>query len=270
MSGDDVTELLAGLAAGKADAAWRAFLAAYSGLIMHAVRRHENDEDRAAECFMHVCAALSDDRFRRLRAFRPGGPASFRTWLLAVVSNLCVDWRRREQGRARPFRSIARLPELERQIYHCIFVRGLSRAQCLETLVPRFPSLDATTVGQINSRLFALLTPQQRWQLSLRTPATALPIPGSDNADENPWPEPESPGPGPDALAAHEQERERLQRAMSLLPADQRLLLRLRYEQELTLAEIARLTGQPDPFRVNRRIEGALAMLAELMRASRE
>jgi DNA-directed RNA polymerase specialized sigma24 family protein len=74
-----------------------------------------------------------------------------------------------------------------------------------------------------------------------------------------------TPGPGPDELAAELQEQRQLQDALSKLPAEQRLLLRLRYEQNLTLTEVARLTGQPDPFRANRRIQAALDTLAGLM-----
>ena len=66
-------------------------------------------------------------------------------------------------------------------------------------------------------------------------------------------------------LAAEQQEQRQLMDAMARLPAEQRLLLRLRYEQNLTLAEVARLTRQPDPFRTNRQIQSALKALGELM-----
>jgi RNA polymerase sigma factor (sigma-70 family) len=69
----------------------------------------------------------------------------------------------------------------------------------------------------------------------------------------------------PSSAAESAQDCERLQRAIAQLPAIERLLLRLRFEQDLTLAEIARLTRQPDPFRVNRQIHAALARLQKLM-----
>jgi RNA polymerase sigma factor (sigma-70 family) len=113
--------------------------------------------------------------------------------------------------------------------------------------------------------LFASLTPQQRWQLSVRPPVLQ-PVPlGSESRDDDPVSRAATPGPGPDDLAAEEQERQRLLAALVQLPAGQRLLLRLRYEQGLTLAEVARLTGQPDPFRANRQIQAAVDALAELM-----
>ncbi len=83
MSDDTVTHLIEQLSSVRADAAWGKFLARYSPLIMHVIRRHGADEDRASECFIHVCGALSEDGFRRLRSFRTDGPARFKTWLVA-------------------------------------------------------------------------------------------------------------------------------------------------------------------------------------------
>jgi RNA polymerase sigma factor (sigma-70 family) len=269
MSDDAVKDLLERLSSGRVDAAWSEFLARYSPLIMHVIRRHRADDDVTAECFIHVCAALSDNGFHRLLSFRPDGPARFKTWLMAVVSNLCVDWRRKEQGRVRPFQSVARLPELDQQVYLCIYVRRMSRAQCVQALKPRFPGLTEATVSEINARLFATLTPHQRWLLSVRPPALK-PVPsGAGTEDDDPAWEMATPGPGPDDQAADSQERRQLEDALSKLPAEQRLLLALRYEQDLTLAEIARLTGRPDPFRVNREVQTALDALGSLMGSRR-
>jgi RNA polymerase sigma factor (sigma-70 family) len=232
---------------------------------MHVIRRHGFDDDQAAECFVQVCGALSDDGCRRLLSFRSDGPARFKTWLMAVVSNLCVDWRRKEQGRVRPLRCVAKLPELDQEVYRCIFMRGMSRAQCVEALLPQFPELAEATVSEINARLFALLTPQQRWQLSARTSALKPVVCGVVPEHDDPAWQAAAPGPGPDDLAAEMQEQGQLRDALAKLPAEQRLLLRLRYEQNLTLAEVARLTGQPDPFRANRRIQAALDALSDLM-----
>lgn len=265
MSDATVTDLLARLSSGRADAAWREFLDQYSPLIKRVIQRHHADYGQAAECFTHVCGELSDGGFRRLLAFRPDGPAQFTTWLMAVVSNLCVDWRRKMLGRVRPPPHVARLPELDQQVFRCIFVRGMSRRQCVETLLPRFPELSEYTVSAINARLFASLTPQQRWQLTVRPPVLQPVALGSESRDDNPVSRVATSEPGPDDLAAELQERQRLLAALAQLPAGQRLLLRLRFEQGLTLAEVARLTGQPDPFRVNRQVQAALDALAGLI-----
>lgn len=265
MGAESTSELLERLGSAGAGRAWKEFVHQYSPLIRRVVSRHEYDAGQAAECFDYVCGALSDDGFRRLRSFRPDGPARFETWVAAVVSNLCCDWRRRRMGRNRHPRTISRLPELDQQVYHHVFVRGLSRAECVASLAPRFPDLAEATVAEISARLFALLTPQQRWTAGARRHGGAhgpdLPLHGDG---ESGW-HPADPRPGPDEQAAEQQELHRLHEALARLPHEQRLLLRLRYEQGLTLAEVARLTRQPDPFRANRQIQAALDALARLM-----
>ncbi len=275
MSDEAVIALLERLSSGRGDAAWNEFLAGYSSVVVHVIRRCGVDGDRLDDCFLDTCEALSRDGFRRLRSFRPDGPASFRTWLMAVVANLCIDWNRRQQGRVRSFRSVLRLPEIDRQDYRCIFEQRMTRTQCLHELLPRFPGLTEGGLAEINARLFRLLTPQQRWALTVRTPTRAPLMRSVSPEDTDELRQVPQPGPGPDELAEQAQEQRVLQQALASLPAEQRLLLRLRYEQGLSLAEIARLTGQPDPFSANRRVGAALAALAHAVggpgaRASRK
>lgn len=265
MSDEAVTALLERLSSGRGDAAWNEFLAGYSPVIVRVIRRCGIANHRVDECLQHVCEALSDAGFRRLRSFRPDGPASFKTWLMAVAANLCIDWNRREQGRIRSFRSVSGLPELDRQVYRCIFEQRMTRTQCFHALLPRFPGLTQSGLAEINARLFQLLTPQQRWALTVRTPARAPVMRSVSPEDTDELRQVTQPGPGPEELAEEAQEQCALQQALASLPAGQRLLLRLRYEQGLSLAEIARLTGQPDPFCANRRVRAALAALADAM-----
>lgn len=265
MDDEAISELLQQLSSGRVDGAWNEFCERHSPMFRRVIRLHGVGHHHAEECLDYVCGALSDDGFRRLHRFRPDGPARFRTWLAAVVANLCMDWRRKESGRARAPRCVTRLPELDQQVYRCIYLQGMSRAQCVATLAPQFPELTDAVASEINARLFALLTPQQRWQLSARPHARNPAVGGDTPVDDDPAGQVAAPGPGPDDLAADAQQRRRLQEALAKLPSRQRLLLRLRYEQDLTLNEVARLTGQPDPFRANRQIQAALEALASLM-----
>jgi RNA polymerase sigma factor (sigma-70 family) len=266
MGDDTVTVLIERLSTAAGGSAWSEFLDRYSSLIRHVVQRHEDNYQQATECFDYVCGALSDNRFHRLRSFRPDGPARFSTWLTAVVSNLCHDWRRTQRGRDRPFRAVSRLPSLDQAVYHHVYVRGMSRAETLESLAPQFPGLTPETIARISARLFTLLTPQQRWQLGNRTHSGNRSAVGLASMDDDQA----SSEPGPDDLVGELQERQQVQDALRMLPPEQRLLLRLRYEQGLTLAEVARLTNQPDPFRANRRIQVALDALAALMGTPRQ
>jgi RNA polymerase sigma factor (sigma-70 family) len=262
MTGGEITDLIARLGSPGPGPAWREFLNQFSPIVNCIVRRYESDDRRVADCYLYVCEALSDDGFRRLRRFRSEGSARFPTWLAAVVANLCVDWRRKQLGRFRPLKAIAALSELEQLVYRYLFVRGMPRAECLHVLGGRFPDLTEQQIAEINARLFSLLTPPQRWQLSLRT---ASPIGDSSVDLDDAW-QLEEPGPGPDENAALAQEREQLEAAMDRLPARQQLLLKLRFEQDLTLAEVARLAGLSDPFQAKRQIQAALDALTRLLK----
>ncbi len=68
-----------------------------------------------------------------------------------------------------------------------------------------------------------------------------------------------------DAIVEAEQNREKLEKAMSQLSSDERLLLRLRYLQGLTLQEVARLMQLNDLHQVRRRLERAVAKLSDFM-----
>src|SRR5258706_12794353 len=100
---EDPGRILRGLTSDEAQSAWSEFLQSYAALIYQVVGFFERDTDHAADCFLFVCEHLSNNRYRRLRAFRVDGPAKFTTWLRAVVRNLCLDWHRKEFGRQRIF-----------------------------------------------------------------------------------------------------------------------------------------------------------------------
>lgn len=268
MIDESIKDLLAGLTSPDPSAAWSEFLRRYAATILKIVRRYESDPQRANECFDDVCRALNDDRFRRVLKFRANGPASFRTWLMAVTANLCVDWRRKTRGRFRPIRAVAHLPELDQVVYRHIFVRGMTRSECLRQLSPTFPELTEQQLSDINARLFTLLTSQQRWYLGSRL-ATAGPSFDCVTGEfaEEAFQSVDSDA-GPADVAESDQERNRLAAALAQLPVQQRLLVRLRYEQNLTLAEVARLTGLQDPFRAKRQIQAALEGLAAIMKGT--
>lgn len=258
-----IDRILEGLSeAVRTDSFWSEFLERYSPAILRVVRQYESDDGRAMDCFLFVCDKISDDGFRRLLSYQPDARARFRTWLNAVVANLCIDWRRKEYGRLRPLKAIAELPELDRSVFRSLYELGMTRRECLHTLHARFPGVTEQQIAAINARLFSLLTSRQRWRLGskIRNPVSLDDASSTDR--ETGTPSPVVSDSGPESAAQTHQDHVRLEAAMSRLPSRQRLLLHLRYEQDLTLKEVARLTQIPDTSRAHREIRAALAALA--------
>lgn len=254
--------LLQRLATPAAGEAWKLFLRRYTPLIVSVTRQYHHDEQRLRDCYLFVCERLCDDGFRRLRAYRPAEGAQFATWLRAVVGRLCVDWLRREFGRQRRFRVIAGLTELEQQVYALRFEQGLSIPACYQALSARFPEVTEGQLAAVVRRISDTLTSRQRWllatrskpMLSLEEPEVhreaALAVDGDD----------------PERRACDEEQHARLEGALQQLEPQQRLLLKLRYQQGRTLQEVARLAGLQDPFRARYLVQKALQRLQSLLR----
>ena len=69
------------------------------------------------------------------------------------------------------------------------------------------------------------------------------------------------PGPNPERAAAARERSSAVRRALERLPASAQVLLRLRFEQALTLEQVARLTGLRDAQTADRRLRQVLETL---------
>ena len=265
MEGCPDRQILNRLASGDREQAWSEFLELYSPLILQVVHHFETEEDRAGECFLFVCDQLSTNECRRLRRFEPAGPAKFSTWLRVVARNLCLDWRRKEIGRPRVFRSVARLGVLDQQVFDCIFQCGMSLRETLLSLQGSYPKLTEEQVSDSVQRVRESLTSHQLWLLCTRRPkvqslerdvATEDGVVATQIADPNP---------NPETLAEIGERRSALTCALSRLEKGERLLLGLRYEQGLTLEQVARLAGLGNAQRADRRIKEILTRLRDEM-----
>jgi RNA polymerase sigma factor (sigma-70 family) len=248
-----IENILLCLASGQVETGWTTFLDAYSSLINKIVGRYAAEASAVDDCFEYVCAKFSDDDFRRLRQFDPAGPARFRTWLTVATANLCRDWRRSQFGRQRQPSFVQKLPELEQQVFQLLFRKGMTHHECLHVIKNRYPKVKAVDIERISGELYRALSANQHWQLSLRRhdPISADEIELFDD----------TPATHPDIQLQHDQDLQRLALALARLEPEQRLLLQLRYQQDLTLNEVADLVGIDDPFKARRAIDKALAAL---------
>ena len=247
-------------------AAWETFLGIYSPVLYQTAVAYSDDEDEAADCYLYICEQLSRNGFRRLLKFKPEGSASFTTWLRVVGRNLCYDWHRSHSGRRRPFKLLQVLSELERGVYDCRFERGLSEDETLNQLRPAFPGLGAPQLHEVERRVEDSLGSRQRWILSTRQILffnlnAALATDSSQDgaaqiADLRS---------NQEALFAAREQRAQLKKSVASLSEEERLMLQLRFEEDLSLETIAGLTGLGDAQRVHRRIRVVLEKLRTKM-----
>jgi len=258
-----IANLLRRLSSADAGAAWVEFLELHAPLIISTASQFEYEQDRVHECFLYVCEQLNDAGFRRLLKFDTTGTATFRTWLGSVVFNLCVDWHRREYGRATLLPAISALPAFDQSVYRMVIEQGMDKETCFQALRADFPDLTRELIARAVARVWSLLTPRQRWQIGVRNRGRRQ-VYGSARQESLEWlPDP---APGPDLEAEKRQQLESLQEAMSGLPARQRLLLRLRFQEGLTLKKIAQLKFHGDVNVTWRHIQAATEALFQHFR----
>jgi RNA polymerase sigma factor (sigma-70 family) len=258
-----IAEILRRLDSDASPQAWAEFLEVYSALLFQVVRMFEADPDDVSGCFVFVCEQLSRDRFHRLRKFRPGGPASFPTWIRAVTRRLCVDWYRSQSGRVQVFDSIAGLSALDQEVFRRVHQDGASLDEALLELGARFNALTGEQVSQSVERIQRALTSRQRWLLSTRKrqfePLEAALLDDTHASLDRL----QDPAPGPEDIAVERQRRAGVARALARLPSTDRFMLRLRFEQDLTLDQVARLSGLPDAQTADRRLRKILDVLRQ-------
>lgn len=111
-------------------------------------------------------------------------------------------------------------------------------------------------------RVSVSLSSRQMWALtSARPRLESLTV--CDDPDVPAPLEPAATDLNPEALLASAQLRDRVRAAIAALPADDRLLVRLRLEQDLTLAELARVCGFRDAQHADRRLRGIYRALRQ-------
>ena len=212
-------------------------------VVMRVAARHRLSTDDAEELRSIVYLKLVSDDYSVLRRFK--GHSSLRTYLTVVVTRVCLDYLIARRGKWRPS-AAAR--------------RAGPTAMRLEMLTVRdgWPFTQACDVLRINERvtetereledIAAVLPPRQRPRL-VRMDDVDVAHPLVPPAD------------GPmDDDAAGARMHEDLMRAIEELPSTDRLLIRLRFEEGLTVAQIARAL-QMDQKALYRRFERILRQL---------
>lgn len=239
--------------------AWDALLDGYSGLILGILARYTRDQDVRMDAYVYVLEELQAQDFRRLRHYGNSArehPCSFETWLKLVVRNLYFDWFRHLHGRKSLPKEIQKLPVLDQRMFKLVHWEGYSAQEAFEVLRTQHPELPFATYIQKLARVEGLLSPINRAKIRRDIERARGPI-SLDGEEDGPPIEARAEvkvrTPEDDALQA--ERRRALWKLVEALPAEDRLIVRLRFFEALTAKEIARAIGASDPMAIYRRIE---------------
>jgi RNA polymerase sigma factor (sigma-70 family) len=239
------------LEANDTEAAWTLFLARYHRLIGAVVARCVPAVEDARDAFVEVCDRLSQDDLARLRRFHeaPAHRAKFSTWLVVVVRNLAIDWRRARDGRTRATPPPG-LTVLRERIYQLVLVERQPRVETYEALrasgtcelsYPEFVREIAATMRAVDSRRWTHLA-------LIHGPATDEVSTTAQATD-----------------VEHSEEAGRLEQALAQLTERERAAVQLFVVEGRSAAEVARVVGLPNAKAVYNRVSRALATLRGLL-----
>lgn len=241
----------AALDAGDTETAWTLFLARYHRLIGATVARCIPDAEDAHDAFAHLCDKLWEGQLRRLRQFHEKShhSAKFSTWLVVVVRNLAIDWRRAQDGRPRtsPPQGLSPLRE---EIYRLVLVARRSHSEAYEILrartdglcsFPQFLREVKETYREVDARRWSHLAMHQIFAFE-----SAESAPDEDDVDSD-------------------VQRSRLAEALSHLSESDRGAIQLFVVEDRPAAEVARTLGWANSKTVYNRVRRALAALRARM-----
>ena len=186
------------------DAAWRAFIAEHTRLLLHVARSVSATHDDTMDAYAHVLEHLRANDCGRLREFASDPRCKLTTWLVVVARRLCLDLYRQRYGRRR----------------------------------------DAENDEQraVRRRLQDLIAEEIDWHEMIAVS-----------------------GGGAELAVRQTELSEALTQELARLPSRDQLLLQLRFADDLTAQEVARLLDFASPFHVYRRVNTLLAQLRRML-----
>jgi len=250
------------------DAFWRAFVEGHSGTLLAVLRRYLPDDDLRMDAYLFLLEGLRAEGFRSFRTYVARSRAReipFEAWLKIVARNLTLDFLRHHKGRRTEPKVVEAMDPASRLLFRSLYWDRMTHAEALETLRARIdPAMRVSDVAaradaieaalaaaghplargesRRNRRFYSFDDPDARTALERDATAAAA------GAGLSP--------PEPADVAVERRERTRwLLQAIRDLSSEDRLLLRLRYEEGLTAAAIAPVVGAPSAKAVYKRLD---------------
>lgn len=222
-------------------------------LVAFTCRRQRFSAEEAEEFDSEVKLRLVDDDYAVLRKFE--GTSSLSTYLTVVLQRLAIDFRRKRWGKWRPSAAAKRRGATALRLEELVWKDGFSQQEAFTLLRQRY----GVTAGDEELEELVAQLPQRTSRRGEEIENEELPEPIADEAN-------------PEELLFATEERQQQSRALSLLEeclgeldGTDRLILRLRFDGDFTIADIARTLGLEQ-----RRLYRTLPRLLEQLRVALE
>lgn len=216
-------------------------------------RRHRlppvDAEDFSSTCRLH----LMDDDYAVIRAYQ--GRSSLQTYLVTVVTHFFQDWRNARWGKWRPSAEAKRLGPLAVRLETMLLRDGLTLDQAYETLRTNFNLAESRQAVEALAARF----PHRTGRTFVSEEAVIEKAAIDSRAD--------APLKQAEAAAAARQSGAVLAMAVARLAPQDRLVLRMRFEDGCSVADIARAL-QLEQKPLYRRLERMLGELREALEAA--
>ncbi len=188
---------------------------------------------------------LIEEDYQVLRKFE--GRSKITTFLMVVLSNLACDFRMQREGRWRPSAAAKRGGPQAIRLERLVYREGLTPHQAVDRV--REEDEDAPAASALH-RILAELP--RRFERTFADPAVLEDVPSSERTDDI-------------ALAQdHRETADRimasLEDAVRTLPEEDQVILRMHFEQAMTLADVSRILSL-DQKRLYRRVAKLMATL---------
>ncbi len=223
------------------------------GVIAWVVRRYHLSRADADEFASHVRLRLVDRDYEILRRFEQR--STLRTYLTTVVQRLFLDWRIAQWGKWRPSSEARRLGPIAMRLEQLVRCNGLTFDEAVSVLQTN------ERVAETRDELYAMFARMPARVDRRPVDEEALATLAAHGADADRGVIAQERG----AQAART--REALQMALAALPSQDRLIVRMRFEDGFSIADIARALHL-DQKPLYRRLEQILRRLREALLAA--
>jgi DNA-directed RNA polymerase specialized sigma24 family protein len=239
-------ERLRRLLAEDPERGWRAFIDGYTPTLLALIARAGvADRDEAMEIYVKACERLAA---RNCAALVRPDPSigSLTGWLAVIVKRAAVDWVRSRAGRRRMFAAIRHLDRFDQRLFTLFYWEGRRPTEAAELLsVEMQQEVPLDRVFDALERIDTALSSRHRSDL-LSTMARSRGPVSLQGDDEELTVDPPAASLDPEAQLRVRERHERLTRALATLPAEDAVIVSLKFVEGLTRAQIQRFLRLPE------------------------